>query len=67
MAQCTHFVWDLCGLSATVVHNWRALWLSLPQVQRKEHILHAFVESSRAQMARGMPDERWRTQLKSLA
>ena len=52
----------MVGLSATVVYNWRVLWWSLPQVQRKEHILHLFVESLRAHRALGMPDERWRTQ-----
>ena len=53
-------------MSATVVHNWRVLWCSLPQVQRKEHILHVFVESLGAHRTLGMPDERWRTQVTCL-
>ena len=53
------------GLSATVVYNWRVLWY-LPQVQRKEHILHMFVERLRAHRARGMPYERWRSQFSFL-
>ena len=52
----------MAGLSANMVYNWRVLWWSLPKVQRKEHVLHLFVNSLRAHRASGAPDERWRTQ-----
>ena len=50
----------MTGLTPTMVYNWRVLWWSLPQVQRKEHLLHMFVNSLRAHRASGLPDERWR-------
>ena len=56
----------MVGLCATVVYNWRVLWWSLPQVERKEHVLNLFVKSFCAHRASGMPDERWRTQFACL-
>ena len=53
-------------LTATMVYNWRVLWWSLPQVQRKEHLLRFFVDSLRDHRATGLPDERWRVQYKFL-
>ena len=52
----------MAGLTATMVYNWRVLWWSLPQIPRKEHLLHMFVNSLRAHRASGGADERWRMQ-----
>ena len=43
-------------MSATVVYKWRVLLRLLPQLQRKQHIVHVLVESLRAHRASGMPD-----------
>ena len=56
----------MAAFTPTMVYNWRVLWWSLPWVQRKEHLLHFFVNSLRTHRASGMPDERWRVQYKFL-